>query len=348
MRHGESWRFIAFAHDISDRRHAEEQMRARAQNVGRVARISRDLSGVTEAHAARPAIAKAAVELAEGDLALLFEPDSKGRELIATAVAGLPSGEVRLPFAGEPSGAVVAFSSGQPFFVADAETHPAVSRRLVSEFGARSAVWQPVMRNAVSIGVIAVVWQEPVAELSDQTLAVLGLLAAEASVALERADLLARLEAVARTDDLTGLANRRAWDEELPRQLARSARENQPLCVAMLDLDRFKEFNDENGHQAGDRLLKEVTASWKETLRPSDLLARYGGEEFILLLPNCPIELGLDVVERLRAQTPTTQTCSAGIAVWDGEEAPERLVARADSALYEAKRAGRDKSIAAS
>lgn len=347
MRRGDSWMFIAFVHDISERRNAERQIRARAENVARVARVARDLSGVTEAHAARPAIATAACELTDSDVAILFEPGAHGRELLSTAVAGLPVPPIHLPFSGEPSGAAVAFSSGEPFFVADLADHAAVSKRIVDELGMRSALWQPIARNSVSIGVLAVAWRERVETLPDGTRALMGLLAAEASVALERADLLARLEAVARTDDLTGLANRRAWDEELPRELARARRESRPLCVAMLDLDRFKQFNDENGHQAGDRLLKEVTATWKETLRPSDVLARYGGEEFVLLLPSCPIELGLEVVDRLRTQTPTTQTCSAGVAVWDGEENPEQLVARADAALYQAKEAGRDQSVAA-
>ena len=91
----------------------------------------------------------------------------------------------------------------------------------------------------------------------------LTLLAAEAAVAIERADLLARLEAIARTDDLTGLANRRAWEELLPTELARAQRDDAPLCVAMLDLDHFKAYNDEHGHQAGDRLLKAAAGTWR-------------------------------------------------------------------------------------
>ena len=116
----------------------------------------------------------------------------------------------------------------------------------------------------------------------------------------------------------------------------------------MLDLDRFKDYNDERGHQAGDRLLKQVSGAWREMLRPSDMLARYGGEEFSLVLPNCPIEKGMEVVERLREYMVAGQTCSAGIAAWDGEEPPDALVRRADAALYEAKAAGRDRAIAAS
>ena len=93
------------------------------------------------------------------------------------------------------------------------------------------------------------------------------LLAAEVAVTLERIVLLARLEMIARTDELTGLPNRRAWQEALPREVARAGRSNEPFCVAMLDLDHFKDYNDQQGHQAGDRLLKQLAGAWSNELR---------------------------------------------------------------------------------
>ena len=111
----------------------------------------------------------------------------------------------------------------------------------------------------------------------------------------------------------------------------------------MLDLDRFKRFNDEYGHQAGDRLLKTAAAAWSGQLRTVDHLARYGGEEFIVLLPTASAELATMVLERLRSATPAGQTFSAGVATWDRNETSEELIARADQALYEAKDAGRDR-----
>ena len=104
---------------------------------------------------------------------------------------------------------------------------------------------------------------------------------------------------LARTDALTRMANRRAWDDELPRELARAARSGEPLCVALLDLDHFKAYNDQHGHQAGDRLLKAAAAAWQGRLRKSDPLARYGGEEFALLLPDCGLASGMEIAERL-------------------------------------------------
>ena len=130
------------------------------------------------------------------------------------------------------------------------------------------------------------------------------MLAAETAMALERSELLARLEESARTDDLTGLLNRRAWEEELPREMARARRQSDPLCVAMLDLDFFKNYNDERGHQAGDRLLKQSAAAWVTELRASDTLARYGGEEFTVVLAGCNLANAKDIVERLREAMP--------------------------------------------
>ena len=158
-------------------------------------------------------------------------------------------------------------------------------------------------------------------------------------------DQAAQLAALAHNDMLAGIPNRRAWELELPRDMARVRRHGGRLCVALLDLDHFKRFNDQHGHQGGDRLLKEATAAWRTRIRGSDLLARYGGEEFAVLLRDCAPSEAVGVLEDLRAVTPLGQTFSAGVAEWDGQERPERLVGRADVGLYEAKRAGRDRIV---
>jgi diguanylate cyclase (GGDEF)-like protein/PAS domain S-box-containing protein len=164
----------------------------------------------------------------------------------------------------------------------------------------------------------------------------------------EREELLERVEAMARTDALTGLPNRRSWEEELRREVARARRQGHALAVVMLDLDRFKDFNDAHGHQAGDQLLAEIGGVWRTQLRVSDFVARYGGEEFAALLPSCPPDEAIAVLERMRLAIPEGQTCSAGVAYWDAQESPEALLGRADAALYEAKRAGRDRIVTAS
>jgi diguanylate cyclase (GGDEF)-like protein len=163
----------------------------------------------------------------------------------------------------------------------------------------------------------------------------------------ERGDAVDSLRRLALTDELTGLPNRRAWEEAVRRELARAVRDRHPVCIAVLDLDGFKRFNDEHGHQAGDRVLAESARAWQSQLRSSDVLARYGGEEFAALIPAWPLEIAVEVVERLRLATAGGLTASAGVASWDGRESGEELFGRADAALYEAKQSGRDRTVAA-
>jgi diguanylate cyclase (GGDEF)-like protein/PAS domain S-box-containing protein len=162
----------------------------------------------------------------------------------------------------------------------------------------------------------------------------------------DRVGLLARVKELARTDSLTGLPNRRSWQDELDRELARARRQKTTLCVAMVDLDGFKAFNDGHGHPAGDALLCDVSEAWARAVRATDLLGRYGGDEFAVLLPDCPPDEAFVVIERLREATPRDATCSAGIARSDGCEAAEAVIGRADGALYEAKRRGRNTTVA--
>jgi diguanylate cyclase (GGDEF)-like protein len=164
----------------------------------------------------------------------------------------------------------------------------------------------------------------------------------------QRELLAARLELTARTDALTGLPNRRAWDEELEREILHAGRTETALCVALLDLDYFKRYNDLNGHPAGDSHLKEVASLWRSHLRSADLIARHGGEEFAVLLTATDAGQAERVIEALRGCVPREETVSAGLAQWDGAESGLELLARADRALYQAKRAGRDQSVAAS
>lgn len=150
------------------------------------------------------------------------------------------------------------------------------------------------------------------------------------------------LTQLAQRDPLTGLANRRAWERALALALEHAQRDGTLLTLAVIDLDHFKRYNDQYGHQGGDRLLKEAAAAWKSGLRSNDVLARYGGEEFALLIPDGGTEAAV-LLDRLRPLTPSGQTFSAGLAVWDGQESSDELFARADTALYDAKNAGRNR-----
>jgi diguanylate cyclase (GGDEF)-like protein len=334
-------------------RRAEELLVSQAEtrrlldNMSAVTDAARDISRTTDAQVARSVICSAASSITGGRFATLMEPDGDGN-LVMTANHGLyGSPPIRIVVGAEPSGAGIAFLSGKAYFVEDARSDRSLSARMVKATGAVSVHFEPILRNEATIGVLVVGWDHVISAIERQAISSIRMLAAETAMMIERADLLARLEASARTDDLTGLLNRRAWEEELPREMARARRAAHPLCVAMLDLDFFKAFNDQRGHQAGDRLLKQSTAAWTSELRASDILARYGGEEFAVALPGCTLADAKSIVERLRESMPAGSTVSAGVACWNGRESAEELVGRADAALYEAKRTGRDRLVTA-
>ena len=159
------------------------------------------------------------------------------------------------------------------------------------------------------------------------------------------------IEKLARTDALTGLANRRALQEALQREVARGERLGERLSVIIADLDHFKSINDQYGHPAGDKVLARAAAVLGNQSRPYDLAARYGGEEFVLLLPGTSTGDAIAISERIRKEVakievpgcPKQITVSLGVAGWLKGETPEEFVARADAALYSAKSKGRNR-----
>jgi diguanylate cyclase len=155
-----------------------------------------------------------------------------------------------------------------------------------------------------------------------------------------------QLAALANRDALTGAPNRRTWDHELSAACRDSKENGAPLAIAMLDIDHFKRFNDRHGHQAGDLLLREAVAAWSEVLGDRGILARYGGEEFAVLLPQHGVDDAVNVVYALRAVTPSNQSFSAGVTIWDPATEPSAALAQADRCMYDAKRAGRDRVVA--
>ncbi|HEU4411607.1 MAG TPA: diguanylate cyclase [Polyangiaceae bacterium] len=175
----------------------------------------------------------------------------------------------------------------------------------------------------------------------------------------ELRDANARLEALSNTDPLTGLANRRCLERRLADEVARARRHGIPLTAVALDIDHFKSVNDQHGHDMGDIVLRNVARAMADGLRSNDLAARPGGEEFLLLLPHTDLIGGLAMAERVRARLERLThvgpnaalrvTASFGVACTapsGAEPTGEELLARADQALYDAKRSGRNRVIA--
>ena len=229
----------------------------------------------------------------------------------------------------------------------DAATDPQLAALLPF---AKNVVVLPLFAEGNPIGA-AVVESEPrrtgrierrVVEMSAQ-------FAAHAALALRNSWLMHEVRRLADTDALTGIANRRTFEASLERELSRAVRNGEQVTLVMMDVDHFKNLNDTHGHQVGDEVLKHVAASLAGGCRDFDVAARYGGEEFAVILPSCSAAESLVAAERLRkgisdSASPVPATASAGVATFPTHAGDaESLIKAADEALYESKRAGRDR-----
>ncbi len=335
---GEPQFFVSQIVDISARRGAA---RALAEDAAQIEVVSRVVRQLLTADDARPLVCAAVAEVAGADVVSLSERRADGSVEITAATLPVLIGSV---FAADrQSRAMRALLGGDSVFVADTHSSELVSRRLIDETDARSALFEPVLGDHGVVGGLTIVWRHAVAEVEPRALEILRLLASKAALAIERTNLMRRLEEQALTDDLTGLPNRRAFEREIEQEVARARRGGGDLTVAIIDLDWFKVFNDTHGHAAGDRLLRAAAVAWSGQIRASDTLARIGGEEFVVVLPDCDEQAALHILDRLRLTVPEGETCSIGFADWDGHEGPDEILRRADTALYSAKNAGRNR-----
>jgi diguanylate cyclase (GGDEF)-like protein/PAS domain S-box-containing protein len=337
--------FLHAVRDISDRKRAERVLVEHVNELEALARVTRSVAHATP-DAARETICRMAMEIAGAATATIWEADGED-VLHNTCMLGAPQPGFALGTESDRLAARHALNSRQAMFVADACDSSLIDPRMRELLDCACAHFQPVVAEGRAIGVLAISWRERRPSLAPKQSHLIELLAHEASVAIARAATHAELERLARTDTLTGLLNRRALQDLLPRELASAARTGRPLSVAMIDLDHFKAYNDTHGHLAGDRMLREAAAAWTRRLRATDLLARWGGEEFCVVLPGCEPVDAERVLAQLREATPHDQTFSAGVAGFGHGTEPGSLVARADAALYAAKRAGRNRTVTA-
>ena len=277
-----------------DLQRMSETLREHARGLAALGRVTKALSGSRDA---RPAVCRAACEVTSSPVAFLLEPS--GREFVSTAMVGVDIAPVTIQPRPESEYGSRAFTSRQSYFVADARAHPALAAPLVEATGARSALFEPVLRGDQIAGVLILIWRHAVDSIPDAVADMLALLAAQAAVAIEREELRSRVGALALSDPLTGLGTRRTWDDELPRELARARRSEAPVSIAVIDLDHLSAFNMLRGEQEGDRLVKESSSAWRAQLREVDLIARLEGAEFGVLLPGLRARRG---VRRARAR----------------------------------------------
>ena len=234
-----------------------------------------------------------------------------------------------------------------------AEISPEDDPYLAALFGsARNLVVTPLHAEGGNLGVLVFEHgSRRGSRIERRLLTIVERFASHTALALRNAMLLESLQRAASTDPLTGIANRRSFEEALDREITRSRRTGEPLTLVMLDLDHFKQVNDNYGHQEGDELLRHVAASLLENCRDVDLAARYGGEEFAVILTDCGSEEAATTAVRLWAGISADDeelnfTVSAGYATFpDHVMSRDALVRAADKALYDAKATGRNRIV---
>ena len=222
------------------------------------------------------------------------------------------------------------------------------------KFAIQSMMCEPLFSGGEVIGVLAVTSPSVEAFGEDDQL-LLRLLANCSSPPIERA----RLKRLAMFDDLTGAFNHRYLQPRLQEELERASRTGGEVSLLLLDLDHFKRVNDAHGHKAGDNALKHFADRVRASTRRIDILVRRGGEEFVLIMPQTGDSQAHATATRIQEKldkenievlpdVSVRQTVSIGVATWDGRESPSDLEVRADHAMYEGKRLGRNRVVVAS
>ena len=339
----------------------ERELRRRRGDIEALARMATDLELLDDPNA----IACAALDRIAGtfafDRAILIAGRAEG-DLAVMAAHGLDGldglnglkGTRCRPGAGAGTVALRAMAAHRTLLESgiDPEADPWLSAALP---GGANLIVTPLSADGSPFG--ALVLEHGLrrgSRVDQQAVAMVERFASYTALALRNAWLLEQVTRSAATDGLTGIANRRTFDVAISRELARAGRASEPVSLLMLDVDHFKKLNDIHGHQTGDELLRQVARILAGHSREFDTTARYGGEEFAVILPSCGPTESVEIAERLRrligeADSAVAVTVSVGVATFPGD-APDAvtLIGAADMALYESKRAGRNRVTAAS
>jgi diguanylate cyclase (GGDEF)-like protein/PAS domain S-box-containing protein len=344
------------------RNQAQEALRNRVHLFAALAEFAAAVNAIREPGLLATALVDAVGVVVPSDTVVITLLDRTDGRYRVHAVRGLSQdavGAIIEPGVGTAGRAV---SERAPVF---ANSHPRAEytpslRDYLPYESLRSAVVPLIHEDAV-LGLVSVGRTEAAGEFSEAEREVFALLGAHAALALANANLVEEVSALAIHDGLTGLYNRRHFDAELDHAIARFKRRAPAgnLGAIMFDLDHFGEFNRRHGHLAGDAVLRHFAGILHERLRSGDIVARYGGEEFVAILEDCPLPEIVRVADEVRRSLetrplagadgqPLTATVSAGCALIDPAlPVKEALLGRADAGLFAAKRAGRNRVVAA-
>ena len=324
----------------------EREMKAEAQRREFETRLSNALEMAANEWEVLSVAGRAVTSLVGDDRVEILLADNSNAHLERALVSGVDEDGPACPV--QSPGQCVAARRGQTQVFRDSEALDACPHLPGRSYGRCAGVCVPVSIMGRTTGVVH--WAGAVEELPERTtVEQLEVLANQSGARIGMIRVVSESQLQATTDHLTGVLNRRAFEAKV-----RDLRdEDVPFSLVMADLDNFKQLNDAHGHEAGDRALRVFVSVLRSVLRPSDLACRYGGEEFVLALPQCEGPAALRVTERIREAlalaaldgTVPGFTCSFGVAGPRPGASLQDLVNEADAALYEAKHAGRDRSV---
>jgi GGDEF domain-containing protein len=304
-----------------------EQVRRRAAALHTV---SEAVGRRTREIETRAAICEAAKQNAGAQYALLLEPDANGRRLVTTAATDSRVEDTTFYLTDADAPAVRSFQTGRGHFETDVASSP-----LESLAGARAPVasllFHPVPGRDQAMGVLVIGWTQRVKRLPETLPPVLEALAAEAAGVIERTTLLVRLETAIKVDEVTGLPNERAWEEEVAREISRARRQGSAVSVVIADLGEVEPESDGELAKPDRRLLRDTADRWRRELAASDFIAHRRPGCFGVILPGIGADDAALVADRLRALASGDRDCVVAIASWNGVELPAQLVDRAQT-----------------
>ncbi len=348
---------------ILEKRQLQQQLRDRHKDLAVINQIMQSVSSPLESEALFDAILDKCIEVLEAEQGSLLLTDPETGALSIKAIRGLNHKIVELirikPGEGI-SGRV--YADGQPMVVRDIETDPRTARQGHARYRSRSFISLPLQLGRGRIGVINLADKTSGEPFTEADAALLNAIANYAAVAIERSEYYQKseeLKKISITDSLTGLLNRRYFQERLAEEVERSKRHHLPVSLIIMDIDDFKKFNDHFGHPAGDEALKTTGRALRNTIRAIDVAARYGGEEFTVILPQTAKDDAMLIAERfcreiesINFQTDAEQVAGTRLTVSIGlASCPEdtlqldELIKLADTALYAAKAQGKNRVV---
>jgi diguanylate cyclase (GGDEF)-like protein len=332
------------------------RMSARAEHQTALARAARSLNARLDLQAVLETLCREAHLALGADLAGVYLGDAKHGGL-AVAAHGIDKDSDWFGYVIQPGQGVggQVLVTGQPF-ISNSYRSDVQAPQVTALEGIETAVAVPVRWEGELKGALSVAFRA-MRRVTDEDIASLQALSDLAGVACTNAQAFEHAQTAARTDSLTGLLNHGAVHGHVREEIARARRSGEPLCCLLADLDNFKPINDQHGHLAGDRILKEVAAQLEEEFRAYDGIGRFGGDEFVVVLPGMTEEEADLAGQRFQAAVAAALpmagsgmalTASVGIARWHEPLTAPELIDRADRALLVAKRSGKNRAVLSS